>query len=95
MSDLTKLLDSVVSIAKQDLAADVLPAVTSALPQLLVNPAAAGTSLLSALAVAGAKIAADEAQAVGDWVHTEVQKMVVAISPVATPPAAAEAPPAA
>lgn len=79
MSDLTTLLDSVVSIAKTDIATDVLPAVTNVLPQLVVSPSAAVPVLLTALATSGAKLAVDEVSAVETWAVAEMKKLVAKI----------------
>lgn len=79
MSDLTTLLSSVVAIAKNDIASDVLPAVTNVLPQLVVSPSTAVPVLLTALATSGAKLAADEVVAVEGWAVTEMKKLVAAI----------------
>lgn len=80
MSDLSTYLSSVVSIAKQDFAADILPAAVSALPAIVANPPGAVPTLLAAVASSGVKLAADELTALNTWAAGEMAKLVSAIA---------------
>lgn len=80
MSDLSTLLDSTVAIAKNDFAADVLPALVSALPAVVANPPGAVPTLIAAVAGSGAKLAADEIAALNSWAASEMQKLVAKIA---------------